>query len=206
MSQSLMRNIGVALRGLSLSAPASALLASALLVSSAQAANPTTRFALTSAQVVAALEARKLPTEGIQLSLAVAMTSTVEAPQLELQSMSPIDHTSARLRIACKVHAECMPFLVTASWPDAVPAVPEALTHTAAPRHTEAAAGDSAAASGLRAGTPATLLIDDGKIHIRMQVRTLQAGDTGDKVRVSSTDHKSYVGEVVSPTLLKGIL
>lgn len=57
----------------------------------------------------------------------------------------------------------------------------------------------------MRAGSRATLVMDDQRSHIQVAVISLQNGMAGHRIRVSSPDHKQvYFGEVVSANLLKG--
>ena len=57
----------------------------------------------------------------------------------------------------------------------------------------------------MRAGTHATLVMDDDRSHIQVAVISLENGMAGHRIRVSSPDHKQvYFGEVVNARLLRG--
>jgi flagella basal body P-ring formation protein FlgA len=56
----------------------------------------------------------------------------------------------------------------------------------------------------MRAGTHATMLMDDDRSHIQIAVISLENGIAGHSIRVTSPDHKQvYVAEVVNASLLR---
>jgi flagella basal body P-ring formation protein FlgA len=59
----------------------------------------------------------------------------------------------------------------------------------------------------VKAGSPATLLLDGDHVHIRLSVICLQNGITGQTIRATSKDHTVvYTAEVVDGGVLKGRL
>jgi hypothetical protein len=59
----------------------------------------------------------------------------------------------------------------------------------------------------VRAGQPATMLLENAKMRIATPMICLQNGSQGQKIRVSSLDHKRIVlAEVVDLGMLKGSL
>jgi flagella basal body P-ring formation protein FlgA len=57
----------------------------------------------------------------------------------------------------------------------------------------------------MRAGTHATLMMDDQRSQIQIAVISLENGMVGHRIHVASPDHKqTYVGEVVNARLLRG--
>jgi hypothetical protein len=218
------------LRGFTQSAMVlSTLLCMAGLVSSAFAQGASKRYPLTTEMIVAAMQGRQLPTEGVQVRLSAPMTSSSASPMLEIQAMTPIGQHGAQLRVACRTRGECLPFYVSVSWPEGavevrVPASlarqgsraknevapltadsSSASIHQVAVHQVDGRATDQEPSIKIRAGTPAMLLIEDHKVHISLKVVYLEGGEAGDKVRVASLDHKqAYKAEIVSPTLLKG--
>ena len=161
------------------------------------------RFPVTAEMVVIAMRYRQLPTDGVEVRLSAPMTASSVNPMLDIQTMTMVDAHSAQLRIACRVRSECLPFYVAARWPAATGlTIPDALTHK-----TEALAkpGELSSDGMLKAGSIATLMIEDEKVHIRLQVICLNGGVTGDRIHVSTPDRKiAYEAEIVSPNLLKG--
>ena len=184
------------------------------------------RYAITPEQVTAVMQEKHLPLDGAQIRLAVPMTASVAAPLLEVKTVSMTTPYRAQMKVVCRNPGECLPFYVAVSWPEDAPqpAIPSDVLQQS--RSSSVSLGKSSAVTienplvneraktertqsevALKPGAPATLVMDDERVHIRMKVVCLQAGAAGDKVRVSTPDHKqAFVGEVVSPTLLKGSL
>ena len=154
------------------------------------------------------------------------MTASVAAPLLEVKTVSMTTPYRAQLKLVCRNPGQCLPFYVAVSWPEDAPqpTIPpdllqQARTSNVVPGRLQSVSSEDRLASevvrtevtksevALKPGTPATLVMDDERIHIRVKVVCLQGGTAGEKVRVSTLDHKqAYVGEVVTPTLLKGSL
>jgi hypothetical protein len=159
------------------------------------------RYPVTTEMVMAAMQNRQLPVEGVQVRIAAPITATVAHPMLEIQTLTRTDAQSAQMRVACRVQSECLTFYVSATWSGAK-VVPASLELT--PKHASAEAIEQEAGFSVRSGAPMTLLIEDDKVHVRMGVVCLQSGGPGDTVRVATPNHQMYRAEVVSPTLLKG--
>jgi hypothetical protein len=168
------------------------------------------RFALTAGQVARALSESGIQTTETQVSLLTRVVATESSPALDVLSVEPLskqpmaDHTRTRSRVklACRQPGKCLPFyaIVTGSEPTAGSA--------ATPSNASAVTGNmtvSPNAITMRAGTRATLVMDDDRSHIQVAVISLESGMAGHRIRVSSPDHKQvYFGEVVSASLLKG--
>ncbi len=152
------------------------------------------RYPLTADQAAAALTARGIEVTPAEISLPMHMTSASASPALEA---GKVEHSGIeeRVRLACADHADCLPFYVTlhqkgtGSGPAA-----------SAPRL-------PAAQPSLRAGSKATLVIDDQHLHIRVPVICLEAGESGATIRVRSLDRKqTWQAQVIDPTLVRGSL
>ena len=168
------------------------------------------RYSVTTEQVVAAMQGHAWSTEGVRVTLPAAITAAVADPKLGVEMASMLTAHEARLRIVCRVPAACLPFFATAVWPESAVSVapPTDRKATGSERKTTAsAAANESSAGRLRAGASVTLLLEGERVHIEMQAVCLQAGATGEKVRVASRDRKqTFVAEIVNPTLLKGSL
>ena len=174
-----------------------------------------------------AMQYRQLPVEGVQVKLCAPMTASSPNPMLDIQTMTLVGQHGAQLRVACRTRGECLPFYVSVTWPEGADAVhvPAGLAHQGARTRAEVPSPPSGArlpsqelqAFGpspdedrtvnpkVRAGSPATLVIEDRKVHIRLRVVYLEGGATGDKVRVATLDRKqAFKAEIVTPGLLKG--
>ncbi len=173
----------------------------------ASAENAAQRFLVTKEMVVTAMQYRQLPIQGVQVRLSAPITASSVNPMLDIQTMTMVDAHNAQLRIACRNRTECLPFYVAATWPDVAGAiaVPEGLPQKPGQPQMLTKPAEAPVRAALRPGSTATLLIEDQKIHIRLRVICLEGGLPGDKVRVSTPDHKvSYKAEIVAPNLLKG--
>jgi flagella basal body P-ring formation protein FlgA len=188
--------------------------------SSAQAAPA--RSVIEASQVVAAMRDDSLPIEGAKVKISAPMTSSIVMAKLEVLSATVIGSHDVRLRMACLDRSACVPFFAIANYADAVDedkfrggkltqqADAQTTSQSAAPASNASMSKSTNAAKEaplLHAGASASLECDADKIHIRLEVISLQNGRPGDRVRVSSLDHKQiYTAEVVTPTLLKGEL
>lgn len=201
------------------------IVASIFAASLANAQDVPARSLLTTPQIVAAMQDRRVPTQGVQIRLAVPITSTVVHPTLEIQAIAPLNQHDVRMRVACRDRSECLPFFAIASYAEAIdltafgikpghqsapPAQPSPATkidaQTSAPPPSYQPL-NQAQPSLLRSGSPATLDFDGDRVHVRVAVICLQSGTTGDTIRVTTRDHKQiYLAEIVAPNALKGTL
>ena len=177
------------------------------------------RFALRPAQVVLAMEGLKLPTHGVQVRLAAPVTSSSSDTKLEIKSVAVLSPREMRLRISCGDRSECLPFFALATYTEPIDTASfpmkfddkAAGTEQSVPPtklvvdFTASAPVQFTATTLLRSGSPATLALDSDKVHVRIDVVCLESGAAGDKVRVTTRDHKLvYLAQIVTPKLLKG--
>jgi hypothetical protein len=183
------------------------LLMAAVNTSARAQSQPQDHFVLTAAQVARALSGSGIPTSDSQVSLLTRVVATQPDPALDVVSVEAISkeplagHTApaSRVKMTCRLPNYCLPFFVTVNW-------------------SQPPAGSAGSMSTgknmfispnnqftMRAGSRATLVMDDHRSHIQVAVISLQNGMAGTRIRVSSPDHKQvYFGEVVSANLLKG--
>ena len=162
-----------------------------------QASQPQARFSVTPEQVLQAMQERDWSVNGVQVRLAAPVTATAAHAELQIESVSPVAGHEALLRMVCRVHTECIPFFASVIWPTNV-SVPSL---AAKPLGT----ANALAPSVIRAGSPATLLLEGARIHIRLRVVFAENGHVGDRLRVTTPNHKqTYVAEVLTPQLLRG--
>jgi hypothetical protein len=169
------------------------------------------RFALTAAQVARALSESGMQTTEEQVSLLTRVVATESSPVLDVLSVEPLgkqpmaDHsrTRSRVKLACRQRGKCLPFYAIVSGSEPTPG-PAATPSSAAPVSGNMMFNPKSEIT-MRAGTHATLVMDDDRSHIQVAVISLENGMAGHRIRVSSPDHKQvYFGEVVSASLLKG--
>jgi hypothetical protein len=167
-------------------------------------------FSLTAGQVAATLSARGVSMTGKQVSLLANVVATEPNPLLDILSVNPLGdlgsgaraEARSSVKMACHQPDKCLPFYVLVTWARGADGA-----MTKAPGSTTPAQGASfnpGEAITMRAGTHATLVMDDHRAHIQVAVISLENGIAGHKIHVASPDHKQiYVGEVVSANLLK---
>ncbi len=183
------------------------------------------RTPLTVPTIVKAMQDRQLPTSGVEVRLAIPMTSARPDPALEIQEVTVINQHGLRLRMACLDRLECIPFFAFVTYPEpldpatfqlkasrhvSIGAKPEPETRAVAEapvRSTPSKLLDSTKPPLLRSGSPATLDFDADRVHVRVEVICLESGTTGDSIHVTTRDHKQiYLAEIVAPKALKGTL
>jgi hypothetical protein len=168
------------------------------------------RFVLAVDQVARALSKSGVQVAGPQVSLLANVVATEPDPLLDVLTVEPLGGRSSGkladahslVKLACHESGKCVPFYAIVTWPA---------------RPVEGASGASGASDAavqpkltpnipimMRAGTHATLVMDDERSHIQVAVVSLENGAVGHRIRVASPDHKQvYIGEVVSAGLLK---
>ena len=162
------------------------------------------RDAITAAQIAAAISEAGMKVSARQVTLLTEVVSTDSAPILKVQSMEPWGNHQIKVRLSCARREECLPFFVAVRDND----------QNLLQRVSEDSRGPSTARSRpdpksfvVRSGTPATLLIDGERIHIKLSVLCLENGAPGQTIRAASMDHKqTYSAVVVDGTLLRGRL
>lgn len=165
----------------------------------AQSSSP---LPITAKQVADALSATGMAVGPGRVALPVRVVSSAPAPVLRVLAIEPpaqvtsARHTppQARIRLACALPSQCLPFYALLSWPELSPRPQPANTTPI-----------TSQAITMHAGAHATLILDDHRSHIQMAVISLQSGVTGQRIRLTSPDHKHfYYGEVVNAGLLQG--
>jgi hypothetical protein len=168
------------------------------------------RFVLTAGQIAQALSGRGIDVSENQVTMLANDVATEKRPQLDVMSIAPLgerlsgEHSESRslVKLGCHLPGICLPFYAIMS---------------ASAKSTEGGSGGTAAAPNptkpvmkagsvaiMPAGTHALLVMDDTRSHVQVSVVTLQNGNAGDRIRVSSPDHKqAYTAEVVDATLLR---
>jgi hypothetical protein len=184
-----------------MSARTSLLLLVAAIISPALAQSPD-RLPITADQVARALAGTGIATTAASVSLPPRVVAAVPDPALNVISIEPPpqrqpdDHSPsrARVRLACVLPTQCLPFYALVAWPKATRLVPSANVTVIANK-----------TFTMRAGAQAILILDDHRSHIQVAVVSLENGMAGQRIRVASPDHKQfYLGEVVNANLLRG--
>lgn len=168
------------------------------------------RFPLTAHMVAQTLRGNGIQTADEQVTLLARVVASKPLPVLDILSVEPLGDpswgkrrdASVLVKLACHEPGACLPFYSIVSRPGAT------LESMPSARGVSPAAGYSALKSQnriiMRPGTHAMLVMDDARMHVQVEVISLESGIAGHKIRVESPDHKKiYVAEVVSANLLK---
>jgi len=167
-------------------------------------------FALTAQQVERALQERGMPTAGMRVTLVANVVATEPNPVFDIRAVEPLGNsltgkhtgTQSWVRVACHESGTCLPFYAFVSWTQQpAGSYPDSLNAAAAPMK---AVFKTNAMITIRTGTHAMLVMDDSRLHIQIEVISLENGIAGHTIRVASPDHKQvYLAEVVSAHLLR---
>jgi hypothetical protein len=169
------------------------------------------RFALTPTQVAQAISASGMQAGAGQVFLLTRVVATEPQPALDVLSLEVLGKGSSaghsalrsRVKLACHNPAECLPFYAILTSPQMTDG--SATVTSGVSPALKNASSNAASEITIKAGTHATLIMDDERSHIQVAVVTLENGMVGHRIHVASPDHKqTYVGEVVSARLLKG--
>lgn len=162
--------------------------------------------AITPAQIAAAISAAGMQIGLDQVILLTDVVATTASPRLKVESIEPWGDGRMRVRVECAASEQCLPFYVAIR-----------VNQAASSRQAMAALGSSstgALGNGIdpksyvvRAGSPATLLLDGAHVHIRVAVICLENGAPGQTIRVASKDHRqTYTAKVVDEAVLRASL
>jgi hypothetical protein len=164
------------------------------------------RTAITAAQVAGAINGMGMSVSADQVTLLTEVSASTGSPNLKVQSMEPWGDRRLKVRMDCATHQECLPFYVS------VRCNPEGGTNTVATATGQSSLMNQQSVSdaksfAMRAGSRATLLLEKGRVHIKLSVICLENGAAGQRIRVESKDpQKTYIAEIVDGSILRGSL
>ncbi len=163
------------------------------------------RFPVTSAEVVAALQRAGLPVSELTVQLPVAITAREQGPALEVRAAVRVNAKSLRLRVECRPAISCVPFFVAADFAsDQAAQTALNLLHAGPGRIAPVATAEMPQVS---AGHRAVLLLQGGHTHITLPVIAIDTGHTGEEVRVTTLDRKqTFRGTVGAGDTVNGEL
>lgn len=160
-------------------------------------------YSITVEQVAASLTRSGVQVSTDQIALLTNVYAKVAGPSLQVKSIERADDHSLVARIECVEAEQCLPFMV-ALHIDRASAGMLATAQLSTP-HPVAASRPPAIL--VRAGSPATLLLDGGHVHISINVICLGNGAMGQTIRAANPDRSQfYTVQVVGDRLLKGSL
>lgn len=161
------------------------------------------RYPISTAQIAAAVSSLGMQVAPQQVTLLSDVVSNSDSPRLTVRSIEPWGNRGMMARLACESSDQCLPFLVSLKM------APGADTHAAmaAAQASLPILASSPKHFAVRSGTPATLLLDSERVHIRLSVICLESGVLGQTIRVTDRDRRTvFRAQVVDGGLLKGRL
>jgi hypothetical protein len=160
--------------------------------------------AITAGQVAAAITSAGMTTSADQVVLLTSVVATSSAPVLKVESLEQWGDGEIKVRLSCARPEECLPFFVAVRGSQAQATPPNVAGHSS-PAMLRAKSDSNFFA--VRAGSRGVLLLEGGHVHIQLPVICLENGEIGQKVRVTSLDHRqSYTAEVGGDKVLRGSL
>ncbi len=177
-------------------------------------------FEITAAQVAGAIRNSGISISDGQVHLLSNVVARTGAPVLQVDSMLPMGSQKMMVRLSCVEGAECLPFDVTVrtgqipiagirrSQRTVVSGAAAVSALAPAPAPGQPPPANASGKSFLvRSGSPATLLLEGDKVHIRLLVVCLENGVAGQWIRVARKGNgKVFTAEVESPGVLRGSL
>jgi flagella basal body P-ring formation protein FlgA len=158
------------------------------------------RYPISGAHIAKALSLVGVSVEASQVHFPSNLSATVESPEMEIVTATPIGERQVRLEVRCATAAECLPFFAAVDVRNATLISAELQSHSAA---TAAASHQTR----LRVGSHAVLIIKDGHLNIHLQVLAIDSGVIGQQVRVCTLDRKRvFQARVTGGATLTGVL
>lgn len=161
------------------------------------------RYAITSGQVAAAVTSDGMPVSQDQVSLPAEIVASVPDPVLKVKSIDRSGEGRAIARVECAIPWQCLPFIATLEFDTRLTPGPVPLSSLGRiPAQTQ-----QPSPAAVRAGAPATLLLEGAHVHITLSVVCIESGAIGQTIRARSPDHRQlYTAQVVRAGVLEGRL
>jgi Chaperone for flagella basal body P-ring formation len=160
---------------------------------------------ITTQQVATAINGMGMKVAPEQVTLLADVVASTSTPNLKVESMEHWGADRMRVRLNCANHEDCLPFYVSIKIQSGMG---QSAAEVALPLRAPAALpGVDVHPPVVRAGSPATLVLEGDHVHIKVAVVCLENGVAGQKIRVMTADHtKTFTALVVDNTVLRGSL
>jgi hypothetical protein len=164
------------------------------------AATASMRYAITAERIAEAVSMTGAQVVPEQVILPATIVASVPYPRLSVKSIDRTGDERATARLECAIPEQCLPFIVTLRM-TADPSVESSHGRSTAILQSKASP------PAVRAGSPATLLLEGAHVHITISVICLESGAPGKTIRATDRDRRQvYTAQVVRDGLLEGRL
>ncbi len=171
-------------------------------VASCSALAASARYPISKQQVAAAVSDMGVEVAPEQVTFLADVVASTGAPRLTVQSMQRWGNQKMVARLQCESSDQCLPFFVSLKMSPGTEASSKPV-----PTYAPAVATPVAKRYVVKSGTPATLMLEGQRVHIRLAVICLESGAAGQTIRVTDRDHKIFFhAQVVDGGLLQGRL
>jgi flagella basal body P-ring formation protein FlgA len=180
-----------------------------LLVPMAAAASQApARFAISTRQIADALASAGLMVSVSQVEFLSAVSTASDHALLQVVSTANRAAGIAIVKLRCHDNHECLPFYVRVhSSSRQTQSYGTGGTRLQLASERESLVEDTSFPRMIRGGDPAILILESADSRISMPVVCLQNGTRGQRIRVTSKDHRRFFeGEVIGTGMLKGSL
>lgn len=166
----------------------------------ATASLPTQRFAISAGQIAEVLASSGLIVNVAQVEFLSEVSTTSDHAPLQVVSTATRAAGATIVKLRCHDNHECLPFYVLVHGSKAGAKIQLASDQ-------EPLVETTSSPQVIRGGDPAILILENADYRIRVPVICLQNGARGQRIRVTSKDHRRFFeGEVVRAGMLKGRL
>jgi hypothetical protein len=164
------------------------------------------QYAISTEQIAATVSRMGMQVLPEQVTLLTDVVATKASPALKVRSIERWTNERMMARLECENREECLPFFVGLRMGQSGAAASSGSPSQGAKLFDSGATGSSKAFA-VRSGSPATLMLDSERVHIRLSVICLENGAPGQMIRVTGKDHRLvFTAQVIDGSLLKGKL
>jgi hypothetical protein len=163
-------------------------------------------YAISTEQIAATVSRMGVQVLPEQVTLLTDVVATKVSPALKVRSIERWSNERMMARLECENREECLPFFVGLRMGRGSTTASTGNLVEGSPLFSSGPAGSSKAFV-VRSGSPATLMLDSDRVHIRLSVICLENGSPGQVIRVTGKDHRLvFTAQVIDGSLLKGRL
>jgi len=163
-------------------------------------------YAISTKEIAATVSRMGMQVLPEQVTLLTDVVATKVSPALKVRSIERWSNERVMARLECENREECLPFFVGLRVGQGGPSASSGTSVQGSQLFSSGPVGTSKAFV-VRSGSPATLMLDSDRVHIRLSVICLENGAPGQMIRVTGKDHRLvFTAQVIDGSLLKGRL